>query len=123
MGRAVEPDQLDQLVDPARDGGGVLAEQAGRDPDVLGHRHVREQADALEHVADAAAQHDRVDGPDVLAGDPDRPFARVDQPVDQAAAAWSCRNRTGRQWPGIRARRPPKTRRRAPCGRHRRSSC
>ena len=80
---AVEADQVDQLVDPARDGGRVLAEQAGGDPDVLGHRHVRKQADALEDVADAAAQHDRIDGPDVLAVDPDRAFARVDQPVDQ----------------------------------------
>ena len=62
---------------------GVLAQQARGDPDVLGHRHVREQADALEDVANAAAQRDRVDGPDILAGDPDRALARVDQPVDQ----------------------------------------
>ena len=62
---------------------GVLAEQARGDPDVLRHGHVRKQADALEDVADAAAQQDRIDGPDVLAGDPDRAFARVDQPVDQ----------------------------------------
>jgi hypothetical protein len=28
-------------------------------------------------------QHDRVDRSDILAGDPDRAFARVDQPVNQ----------------------------------------
>ena len=84
MGGPVEPDQVDQLVDPAGDGGGVLAEQPGGDPDILGHGHVREQADALKDIANPAAQHDRVDGPDILAGDLDRTLARVDQPVNQA---------------------------------------
>jgi hypothetical protein len=84
MRGAVKAHQFDQLVDAVSNDGGVLAEQAGGNPDVLGHGHVWEQADALEYVADAAAQHDRVDDPDVLAGNPDRPLGRVDQPVDQA---------------------------------------
>ena len=38
-------------------------------------RHVRKQPDALEHVADAAAQPDRIDGAHVLAFDPHDPCA------------------------------------------------
>ena len=45
-------------------------------------RLVREQADLLDHVADAAAQLDRVDVGDVLAVEVDPAGGRLDEPVD-----------------------------------------
>ena len=49
---------------------------------VLGDRLVREQADLLDHVADAPAQLDRVDVGHVLAVEEDAPAGRLDEPVD-----------------------------------------
>ena len=44
---------------------------------------MRKQPAALEHVADAAAQRDRIDAAHVLAFDPDAAGIGVDQPVRQ----------------------------------------
>ena len=57
----VEAHEAEQLVHPRGHARLVPAEQPRRDGDVLRHRHVREQADLLEHVADAPAQGDRVE--------------------------------------------------------------
>ena len=64
---AVEAHERDQLVDPRGHPRVVPAEQLRRDRDVLRDRHVRKQADALEHVADAPPQRDRVGRLHVLA--------------------------------------------------------
>ena len=62
---ALEPDQIEQFVDPRGDLGRRYALQFRRDPDIVGDAHMRKQPAALEHVADAAAQ-----------SAPDRPRAR-----------------------------------------------
>ena len=53
---AIETHQIEQRVDALGHPRLVPAEQLRRDRDVFRDRHVREQADALEHIADAAAQ-------------------------------------------------------------------
>jgi hypothetical protein len=55
------------------DRGPVPAEQARHDADVLLDRHVREQADLLDRVADPPPQRGRVEAVDVLAVDGDPP--------------------------------------------------
>ncbi len=77
-----ETHQFEEFIDACIDVRLRPAEQPRRDRDVLGHRHVREQSGALEHVAHAPAQPRRVQRQDVLAVDPDSPFGRLDQPVD-----------------------------------------
>ena len=57
----IEAHQLQQLVDARGLALLVPAEQPRRDGDVLRHRHVREQADLLEHVADAPPQRDGIE--------------------------------------------------------------
>ena len=52
----IELEQVEQLLDPGRDARLVPAEQARHGGDVLGDGAVREQAVALDGVADAAAQ-------------------------------------------------------------------
>src|SRR6185312_8002409 len=49
--------------------------------DVAGDAHVRKQPAALEHVADAAAQSDRIDAGNVLARDDNAAAVGIDQPV------------------------------------------
>jgi hypothetical protein len=78
-----ETDQREQRLDPRRRPRVVPAEQLRRDADVLGDSHVREQADALEHVADLSPQCDRIRGLHVLAVDPHGAGARIGQAVDQ----------------------------------------
>ena len=51
---------------------GLPAKEPWHDPDVVGDVEVREQTDALEDVADAAAQLVGVAGRDVATVDPDR---------------------------------------------------
>ena len=81
--RAVEPHQIEQFVDPRGDLGRRRAEQFWRDPDIVGDAHMRKQPAALEHIADAAAQPNRIGGADVLAFDRDAAAVGVDQPVGQ----------------------------------------
>ena len=52
----LEPDQVEQLVDPLPGSRLVPAQQPGDGRDVLGDRAVREEPDLLDHVADLAAQ-------------------------------------------------------------------
>ena len=59
---------------------GVL-QQLGHHADVLGHRHVGEQADLLDHIADVAAQLHLVLGGDVLLVQIDLSCVGLDQTV------------------------------------------
>src|SRR5205809_530858 len=43
----------------------------------------RKSSAALEHIADAPAQPDRIERPDILALDPDAAMVGLDQPVDE----------------------------------------
>ena len=116
---AIETHQLDQLVDARGDARVVPAEQLRRDRDVLRHRHVREQADALEHVADPPPQHDGIGGAHVLAFDAHGAAVGLGQPVDQAqqrGLAGAGRPDDGEEFALARRRA---TRDRAPCVRRR----
>ena len=62
----------------------IPTEKPRHDADILGDRHVRKKPDLLDHVADAAAQLDRVDGIGVAARDEDLAGGRRDEPVDHA---------------------------------------
>ena len=70
------------------------AADAQRIGDVVADRQMREQRQRLEHHAEIALvrRHRR----DVLAVEHDRAGGRLLEPGDHAAAAWSCRSRTGR---------------------------
>ena len=70
---AIEPHQVEQFVHPRRNPGLGPAEQLWRDADIAGHTEMRKQPAALEHIADAPPQLDRVEAADVLALDGDRP--------------------------------------------------
>ena len=59
--RAIEPHQVEQFVDPRGDLRRGRAEQFRRDADIAGDADMRKQPAALEHIADAAAQADRID--------------------------------------------------------------
>ncbi len=61
VGGGIEADHLQQLVDALCDLVARPAEQRRNDGDVLRDGHVREQADGLNHVADAAPQLDGVE--------------------------------------------------------------
>jgi hypothetical protein len=69
---------IDALGDPAL----VPAEQPRHRAHVGPHGLVREEPDALDHVADAPPEPDRVDPGDVVVAEQDPPGARLDQPVD-----------------------------------------
>ena len=72
----LEPDELEQLVDALPDPRPRPAEQARDDRDVVSDRHVREEADLLDHVADPAPELGRVQGADAAAGDRDLAVSR-----------------------------------------------
>ncbi len=80
------------------------AEQPGHGRDVLADRLVREQADLLDHVADAPPKVGQLARPGIDAVDEDPPGRRLDQAVDHLQATSSCRSRTGRR--GCRSCRP-----------------
>ena len=62
----------------------VPAQQPRRDGDVLGHRHMREQADLLKHVADAAPQRDRIERVRIdRRRSRTRPDGRLGQAIDE----------------------------------------
>ena len=76
-------DEVEQLVDA---GGDLLlrpAEQLRHGGDVLGDGHVREEADLLDHVADAAAELGLVESVDALPVDPHVARGELDEPVDE----------------------------------------
>ena len=60
--RRRQVDHVEQLIDALLDPLGRPAEELRHHGDVFGDGQVREQADALEDVADAAAQLDRIGG-------------------------------------------------------------
>ena len=74
-------DQLQQLVNAAPNARPFPADQREGDCHVLRDRHVREQADLLEHVPDAPPQLVRLDGRGILPVDDDASGTRFDQPV------------------------------------------
>ena len=71
----VEPDQLEQLVDPRLRLVAVPAEQVRDRRDVRADRLVREEADLLDHVAHAAPQLDGLRVGHVLVVEEDAPAA------------------------------------------------
>ena len=75
----VETDGVEQLVDPGPDPLLVPAEQSRHRADVRAHGLVREQPDALDDVADPAAQLVGVDAGDVLAVEQDPAGRRLDR--------------------------------------------
>ncbi len=77
----VEPNQLEQLVDPRRDIRRRPTEKFWRDADIGGDVEMRKQRAALEDIADAAAQQHGIECADVLALDLDRATIGFDQPV------------------------------------------
>ena len=79
---ARETHEIEQLVHAGRNGGAVPPEQLRRDGDVLGDGQMREEADLLEHIADAPAQGGGIDRGDVGAEGPDGAGGRIDQTVD-----------------------------------------
>ena len=80
--RGVEPDQLEQFVDAGADARLLPALEARHERDVARNRHVGEEADLLEHVADVPPQPDRVPVSGRVPLDADRARARREQPVD-----------------------------------------
>ena len=78
----IEADELEQLVHPGAGTSLVPLEQSRYEADVLGHGEVREEAAALDHVADRASQFVLVALPDVVTVDQDRALGGFDQPVD-----------------------------------------
>ena len=58
-----------------------IFQEFGNHADVLGHRHVGEQADLLDHIADVAAQLHLVLGGDVLLVQIDLSCVGLDQTV------------------------------------------
>ena len=79
-----QADEVEQLVDRAR-GSRCLrpAEQARHGGDVVRDRHVREEPDLLDHVADPAPELGLVELADAAAVDPDVALGEVDEPVDE----------------------------------------
>ena len=69
VARRVEADQVEQLVDAARGPLRVPAEQLGHDRDVARDAHVREEAAALDDVADVTPQLVGAAAAHVLAAD------------------------------------------------------
>ena len=79
--RRVESHQVEELVDALTDPLLRPAEQVRHDGRVPGHRHVREEADLLDHVADVAAKLRRVERPHAGVVEQDVALVDVDEPV------------------------------------------
>ena len=90
----LEPDQVEQLLDPCLHASLGPAQKARYDRHVLGHGEMWEEPHLLDHVSDPPPQLDRRQRHDVLAVDRDPPRGRLDQAVDHlhcgrlAAARW-----------------------------------
>ena len=76
-------DEVEQLVHAHGDLLLRPAEQLRHGGDVLGDGHVREEADLLDHVADAAAELGLVQSVDALPIDPHVARGELDEPVDE----------------------------------------
>ncbi|CAN5256622.1 hypothetical protein BH20ACT8_BH20ACT8_12860 [soil metagenome] len=79
----IQPDGLEQLVDACADLVVGPLEEPRHRGDVVRDRHVGEQADLLDDIADAAAQLVGVDVGDVLAVEDDPARRGLDEAVDQ----------------------------------------
>ena len=79
--RRVESHQVEELVDALTDPLLRPAEQLRHDGRVPGHRHVREEADLLDHVADVAAKLRRVERSHAGVVEQDVALVDVDEPV------------------------------------------
>ena len=75
-------DQLQHLLDDLIAPGLVVLQQLGDHADVLGHGHVGEQADLLDHIADMPPQFHLVLGVDILPVDADGAGIGLQQAVD-----------------------------------------
>ena len=73
-----------------------LLQPAQRERDIVEHRHVAVEREILEHEADPAAQRADVDvrARDILAVEHDLARRRLDQPVEAAQHASTCRSPT-----------------------------
>ncbi len=83
IGRALQPHQIEQFIDARGSLRGRPAEQLRRDADIVGDAHMRKQPAALEDIADAPPQPNRIGRAHVLALDRDVARVRLDQPVRQ----------------------------------------
>ncbi|MGY3457115.1 hypothetical protein ACVWW5_002565 [Bradyrhizobium sp. LM3.4] len=79
----IELHEFEQLINSRCDISRRHAEQLRRDPDIVGDAQMREQPAALEDVADAAPQRDRIGGLHVVALDRDGAPIRLDQAVGE----------------------------------------
>ena len=84
--RNVEPHERNELIDALRDARAVPAEQARHRRNVVPDRHVGQQPDLLDDVADAAPKRDRILGHDVATADENLAGRRLDQAVDHLQA-------------------------------------
>lgn len=82
VGRLLHVDQLQHLLDDLIAPGLVVLQQLGDHADVLGHGHVGEQADLLDHIADMPPQFHLVLGVDILPVDADGAGIGLQQAVD-----------------------------------------
>ena len=80
---AGEADEVEQLAYPRLPLFRARPEQAGHDRDIFRHAHVRKQPDALEDVADPAAQLEGGHRADVAALQQDPAAVDLAQPVDR----------------------------------------
>ena len=81
--RRLEVHERKQFVNAAGDARAIPAEQRGHHTDVGADREVRKKTDGLDHVADTAAQHHRIERAHIDAVDEHRAARRFDQPVDR----------------------------------------
>src|SRR5262245_18464375 len=82
--RRLQADQRQHLPDTLSDALLRPTQQLRHGIDVLGDRHVRQESDLLDDVADASAERDGVGARDVLILDDDASRIGLDQPVDDA---------------------------------------
>ena len=80
----IEPHELEQFGDPLLDPGCVPAQEPGDGGDVPSHRHVGEEAHALDGVADVTPQFLRRDGGDGATIDEHLAGVDLDHAVDGA---------------------------------------
>ena len=76
--------EIDEFVDARGTAPRIPAEQTRRHRDVFADGHVREEADALEDVADPAPQHGRIGEAHVFVLDEDAARVGLGEAVDQA---------------------------------------
>ncbi len=81
---AMETHQIDQFIDSLRNRALMGSKQARCDADIVGDRHVREQAAVLKYVSDASTQRDRIELAHVNAVHADHTVVRFNQAIGQS---------------------------------------